>query len=115
MDDLDVMKSFTSKMIGSKGLLVFLKHVFLIILLNTVCVFLLLLCPCCIGKLAINAMALQDKVLALHFDGLLTTMFGYCLIATFLFVVHAVSSFIGLGSYKQFIWHCYTVIKVRYI
>jgi len=105
------IKLLLAKLFGTKGTLVFLNHVILVIFLNTLAVFLLLFCPYHIGKLAITAMALQDKVLVLHFDKFLTILFGYCLIVECLFVVHAMANFIGLGSFKHYIWHCYTVLK----
>lgn len=65
------------------------------------------------GNLAINAMSLQDKVAASHFEGLVTTLCGYCLIGMCLLILHTFATIIGFRRSKRIIGLSYIVVKVR--
>lgn len=83
-----------------------------VIFFNVLAILVFVFCPYHIGKLAIAAMYLQDKVIVLYFEKPLIILFGYFLVAIFFFILHTIANFIGLGSFKQFFGRCYIFVKV---
>lgn len=49
-------------------------------------------CPYHIGQFTIGALQLQEKVKVQHFEGLLVTLCGYCVVGIVLVVLHAIAS-----------------------
>lgn len=98
---------------GLDGSLVFLEHVFWVVSMNALFILVFAFCPYQMGNLAITAMALQDKVAASHFEGLVTTLCGYCLIGMCLLIMHTFATIIGFRRSKRIIGLSYIVVKVR--
>jgi len=100
------------RLLGLDGSLVFLEHVFWVVSMNALFILVFAFCPYQMGNLAITAMALQDKVAASHFEGLVTTLCGYCLIGICLLIMHTVATIIGFRRSKRIIGLSYIVVKV---
>lgn len=70
--------------------------------------------PYQMGNLAINySISLQDKLAASHFEGLVTTLCGYCFIGTVLLIVNTFATFVGLSRFVLNIQLSLIVFKVR--
>lgn len=65
------------------------------------------------GNLAISSLSLQDKVAASHFEGLVTTLCGYCLIGMCLLIMHTIATVIGFRRSKRILGLSYIVVKVN--
>lgn len=102
------------RLLGLDGSLVFLEHVFWVVSMNALFILVFAFCPYQMGNLAITAMALQDKVAASHFEGLVTTLCGYCLIGMCLLIMHTFTTIIGFRRSKRIIGLSYIVVKVRF-
>jgi len=100
------------RLLGLDGSLVFLEHVFWVVSMNALFILVFAFCPYQMGNLAITAMALQDKVAASHFEGLVTTLCGYCLIGMCLLIMHTFATIIGFRRSKRIIGLSYIVVKV---
>jgi len=83
--------------------------------MNALFILVFAFCPYQMGNLAINAMSLQDKVAASHFEGLVTTLCGYCLIGMCLLIMHTFATIIGFRRSKRIIGLSYIVVKVRIV
>lgn len=101
------------RLLGLDGSLVFLEHVFWVVSMNALFILVFAFCPYQMGNLAITSMALQDKVAASHFEGLVTTLCGYCLIGMCLLIMHTFATIIGFRRSKRIIGLSYIVVKVR--
>lgn len=100
------------RLLGLDGSLLFLEHVFWVISLNTLFILVFAFCPYHLGHYMIYGLKLQESVEKSHFEGLITTLVGYVLLAKiliFLYVSMALSSFYRA---RKVIGLCYIVIKV---
>ncbi|RLV98335.1 hypothetical protein DV515_00010868, partial [Chloebia gouldiae] len=77
------------RMLGLDGSLVFLEHVFWVVSLNTLFILVFAFCPYHIGHFSIVGLGFEEYVQASHFEGLITTIVGYVLLAVTLIVCHA--------------------------
>ncbi|XP_070576243.1 E3 ubiquitin-protein ligase MARCHF6-like [Ptychodera flava] len=100
------------RMLGLDGSLVFLEHVFWVVSLNTLFILVFAFCPYHIGRFAIVVMALEDYLHLTQFEGLLTAMCGYVMLALTLVIFHLVSSMSKFKRCKRILGLCYVVIKV---
>uniref|UniRef100_A0A8C9WMR6 RING-type E3 ubiquitin transferase n=1 Tax=Scleropages formosus TaxID=113540 RepID=A0A8C9WMR6_SCLFO len=76
------------RMLGLDGSLVFLEHVFWVVSLNTLFILVFAFCPYHIGHFSVVGLGFENYVKASHFDGLITTIVGYVLLAVTLIVCH---------------------------
>uniref|UniRef100_A0AAR2M3I8 E3 ubiquitin-protein ligase MARCHF6 n=1 Tax=Pygocentrus nattereri TaxID=42514 RepID=A0AAR2M3I8_PYGNA len=76
------------RMLGLDGSLVFLEHVFWVVSLNTLFILVFAFCPYHIGHFSVVGSGFEDYVRASHFEGLITTIVGYVLLAVTLIVCH---------------------------
>ena len=100
------------RLLGLDGSLLFLEHVFWVISLNTLFIIVFAFCPYHIGHFAISNMGLKEYAAASHFEGLLTTLCGYCVIAVCLVILHTLAALFGLRTSQRILGLCYVVVKV---
>jgi E3 ubiquitin-protein ligase MARCH6 len=101
------------RLLGLDGSMVFLEHVFWVVSLNTLFIFIFAFCPYSIGNFAVSFLGIirPGKPL-LHFHGLLTTLMGYCIIGITLVELHAVARLLKLRRPRRILGLCYIVVKV---
>lgn len=101
------------RLLGFDGSMVFLEHVFWVISLNTIFIFTFAFLPHCIGNCVISYLGFlrPDKPL-LHFHGLLTTLFGYCIIGVTLIMLHSLARLLQMRKIRWLLGLCYIVVKV---
>uniref|UniRef100_A0A3B5Q854 E3 ubiquitin-protein ligase MARCHF6 n=1 Tax=Xiphophorus maculatus TaxID=8083 RepID=A0A3B5Q854_XIPMA len=100
------------RMLGLDGSLVFLEHVFWVVSLNTLFILVFAFCPYHIGHFSVVGLGFEDYVKASHFDGLITTVVGYILLAAALVVCHALASLFKFQRPRRLLGVCYIVVKV---
>lgn len=101
------------RLLGLDGSMAFLEHVFWVISLNTIFIFIFAFCPFSIGNLAISFLGLiRPGKPMLHFHGLLTTLVGYCIIGITLVELHALARCLRLRKPRRILGLCYIVVKV---
>jgi len=101
------------RLLGLDGSLVFLEHVFWVVSLNTLFILVFAFCPYHIGHFAVVGFSLREHAAASHFEGLVTTLCGYCIIGLCLVLLHGLASFLGLRRSRRILGLCYVVVKVR--
>jgi len=82
--------------------------------LNTLFVLIFAFFPYHIGHYIVMGVTIGPYVTASHFDGLVTTLVGYCAIGVILVLLHAVSKLLQLRKICRGLGLCYVVVKVRY-
>ncbi|KAM3840305.1 E3 ubiquitin-protein ligase MARCHF6 isoform 2-T2 [Vipera latastei] len=97
------------RMLGLDGSLVFLEHVFWVVSLNTLFILVFAFCPYHIGHFSIVGLGFEEYVQASHFEGLITTIVGYMLLAVSLIGVAALVKF---QRSRRLLGVCYIVVKV---
>ncbi|XP_077982341.1 E3 ubiquitin-protein ligase MARCHF6-like [Glandiceps talaboti] len=100
------------RMLGLDGSLVFLEHVFWVVSLNTLFILVFAFCPYHIGRFSTVIFGLEDYLQLTQFDGLLTAMCGYVMLAVSLVMLHFLSSMSKFKKCKRILGLCYIVIKV---
>ncbi|XP_071816977.1 E3 ubiquitin-protein ligase MARCHF6-like [Apostichopus japonicus] len=100
------------RMLGLDGSLVFLEHVFWVMSLNALFIFLFAFCPYHVGKFGTVALGLQDAFQESHFHGLLTTMLGYTALAVTLLVFHYIFKFFSCLQASRILGMSFIVLKV---
>ncbi|KAM3850522.1 E3 ubiquitin-protein ligase MARCHF6-like [Diretmus argenteus] len=100
------------RMLGLDGSLVFLEHVFWVVSLNTLFILVFAFCPYHIGHFSVVGLGFEDFIRASHFDGLITTVLGYILLAGALIVCHAFASLVRFQRSRRLLGVCYIVVKV---
>ncbi|XP_062925886.1 E3 ubiquitin-protein ligase MARCH6 isoform X5 [Mobula hypostoma] len=93
------------RMLGLDGSLVFLEHVFWVVSLNTLFILVFAFCPYHIGHFSVVGLGFEEYVQASHFEGLITTIVGYVLLAMTLIICHFQRS-------RRLLGVCYIVVKV---
>uniref|UniRef100_A0A8C7G9L3 E3 ubiquitin-protein ligase MARCHF6 n=1 Tax=Oncorhynchus kisutch TaxID=8019 RepID=A0A8C7G9L3_ONCKI len=76
------------RMLGLDGSLVFLEHVFWVVSLNTLFILVFAFCPYHIGHFSVMGLGFEEYVQASQFEGLITTIVGYILLAMTLILCH---------------------------
>uniref|UniRef100_A0A8C6NLW5 E3 ubiquitin-protein ligase MARCHF6 n=1 Tax=Nothobranchius furzeri TaxID=105023 RepID=A0A8C6NLW5_NOTFU len=69
-------------------------------------------CPYHIGHFSVVGLGIEDFVKASHFDGLVTTVLGYILLAGALVVCHTFASLVKFQRSRRLLGVCYIVVKV---
>jgi len=100
------------RLLGLDGSLVFLEHVFWVISINTLFILIFAFCPYHIGHFATVGLQLEKAMASSQFEGLLTTLGGYVIIAAFLVLLYYVFSALQLHRIKRVFGFCYVVVKV---
>uniref|UniRef100_A0A0B8RPL8 E3 ubiquitin-protein ligase MARCHF6 n=1 Tax=Philothamnus irregularis TaxID=1899461 RepID=A0A0B8RPL8_9SAUR len=100
------------RMLGLDGSLVFLEHVFWVVSLNTLFILVFAFCPYHIGHFSIVGLGFEEYVQASHFEGLITTIVGYVLLAVSLIVSHGVAAVVKFQRSRRLLGVCYIVVKV---
>ncbi|XP_078720049.1 E3 ubiquitin-protein ligase MARCHF6-like [Lampetra fluviatilis] len=100
------------RMLGLDGSLVFLEHVFWVVSLNTLFILVFAFCPYHVGHFSVVAMGVKEHVAASHFEGLITTIVGYVLLALALVLFHALASLVRFQRSKRILGLGYVVVKV---
>uniref|UniRef100_A0A8C5SWA8 RING-type E3 ubiquitin transferase n=1 Tax=Laticauda laticaudata TaxID=8630 RepID=A0A8C5SWA8_LATLA len=100
------------RMLGLDGSLVFLEHVFWVVSLNTLFILVFAFCPYHIGHFSIVGLGFEEYVQASHFEGLITTIVGYVLLAISLIVSHGVAALVKFQRSRRLLGVCYIVVKV---
>ncbi|XP_053324015.1 E3 ubiquitin-protein ligase MARCHF6 isoform X8 [Spea bombifrons] len=100
------------RMLGLDGSLVFLEHVFWVVSLNTLFILVFAFCPYHIGHFSVVGLGFEDYVRASHFEGLITTIVGYVLLAVTLIVCHGLAAFVKFQRSRRLLGICYIVVKV---
>lgn len=103
------------RLLGLDGSLLFLEHVFWVISLNTLFILVFAFCPYHLGHYMVYGLRIQDVVEKSHFEGLLTTLIGYVLLAVMLIFLYALMAFSTFYRARKVIGLCYIVIKVSAI
>ncbi|GFO07122.1 E3 ubiquitin-protein ligase march6 [Plakobranchus ocellatus] len=101
------------RLLGLDGSLVFLEHVFWVVSLNTLFILVFAFCPYHVGHFALVGAKMDIMVTASHFEGLLTTLAGYLVIAVFLLLIYSLCSLTGLRKGQRIFGLCYVVVKVK--
>lgn len=100
------------RLLGLDGSLLFLEHVFWVISLNTLFILVFAFCPYHLGHYMIYGMKLQEYVDKTHFEGLITTLVGYMLLALMLIAIYISMAISSFHRARKVIGLCYIVIKV---
>lgn len=100
------------RLLGLDGSLLFLEHVFWVISLNTLFILVFAFCPYHLGHYLIYAFNIQTMVVKSHFEGLITTLIGYVLLAIMLVLLYATMFWTSFHRARKIIGLCYIVIKV---
>ncbi|XP_060080284.1 E3 ubiquitin-protein ligase MARCHF6-like [Ylistrum balloti] len=100
------------RLLGLDGSLVFLEHVFWVVSLNTLFILVFAFCPYHIGHFTLVGLHLDDFALSTHFEGLMTTMIGYVVIAVSLVILYMMCAIAKLKKFRRVLGLCYVVVKV---
>uniref|UniRef100_A0A672QIE4 RING-type E3 ubiquitin transferase n=1 Tax=Sinocyclocheilus grahami TaxID=75366 RepID=A0A672QIE4_SINGR len=100
------------RMLGLDGSLVFLEHVFWVVSLNTLFILVFAFCPYHIGHFSVVGLGFEEYVRASHFEGLVTTVVGYVLLAITLIVCHGLAALVRFQRSRRLLGVCYIVVKV---
>lgn len=100
------------RLLGLDGSLLFLEHVFWVISLNTLFILVFAFCPYHLGHYMVYGLKIQDMIEKSHFEGLVTTLIGYVLLAVMLIFLYAFMAFSTFYRARKVVGLCYIVIKV---
>ncbi|XP_062925887.1 E3 ubiquitin-protein ligase MARCH6 isoform X6 [Mobula hypostoma] len=127
------------RMLGLDGSLVFLEHVFWVVSLNTLFILVFAFCPYHIGHFSVVGLGFEEYMLeiqathikvagersrpgmkvglhspvqASHFEGLITTIVGYVLLAMTLIICHGLAALVKFQRSRRLLGVCYIVVKV---
>ncbi|XP_076448811.1 E3 ubiquitin-protein ligase MARCHF6-like isoform X2 [Babylonia areolata] len=101
------------RLLGLDGSLVFLEHVFWVVSLNTLFILVFAFSPYHIGHFTLVGLKVDDVVGASHFEGLLTTLAGYLVIAVSFMTIYLLCSLARLRKFRRVVGLCYVVVKVK--
>lgn len=101
------------RLLGLDGSLVFLEHVFWVVSLNTLFILVFAFCPYHIGHFTMLGLKIGELVAASHFEGLMTTLIGYIVIAFSIVLLYALCSVVRLRRFRRVLGLCYVVVKVK--
>ncbi|CAB1349948.1 unnamed protein product [Coregonus sp. 'balchen'] len=94
------------------GSLVFLEHVFWVVSLNTLFILVFAFCPYHIGHFSVMGLGFEEYVQASQFEGLITTIVGYILLAMTLILCHGFAALVRFQRSRRLLGVCYIVVKV---
>ncbi|PVD21136.1 hypothetical protein C0Q70_19302 [Pomacea canaliculata] len=101
------------RLLGLDGSLVFLEHVFWVVSLNTLFILVFAFSPYHIGHFTVVGLKIDELIAASHFEGLLTTLVGYLVIAVSFMTLYLLCSFARLKKFRRVVGLCYVVVKVK--
>jgi E3 ubiquitin-protein ligase MARCH6 len=94
------------RLLGLDGSLMFLEHVFWVISLNTLFILIFAYSPYHMGLMTLSLVNMRETASASHFEGLLTTLVGYCTVGLFFVFFHRVAGVLGLYKAKRVLGLC---------
>lgn len=100
------------RILGLDGSLVFLEHVFWVISLNAIFIFVFAFCPYHMGQFTLIKMDMTSLATASQFEGLVTTLCGYLVIGFCLVLLHFMTSLLRFKKTERILGLCYVVVKV---
>lgn len=100
------------RLLGLDGSLMFLEHVFWVISLNTLFILIFAYSPYHMGLMTLSLINMRETASNSHFEGLLTTLVGYCTVGIFFVFFHRVAGVLGFHKAKRVLGLCYVVVKV---
>lgn len=100
------------RLLGLDGSLMFLEHVFWVISLNTLFILIFAYSPYHMGLLSLSLLNMKEAASESHFEGLLTTLVGYCTVGIHFVVLHRIAAFLGFNKAQRILGLCYVVVKV---
>ena len=100
------------RLLGLDGSLMFLEHVVWVISLNTLFILIFAYSPYHMGLMTLSLVNMRETASASHFEGLLTTLVGYCTVGLFFVFFHRVAGVLGFYKAKRVLGLCYVVVKV---
>ncbi|KAG5885923.1 hypothetical protein JTB14_010952 [Gonioctena quinquepunctata] len=100
------------RLLGLDGSLMFLEHVFWVISLNTLFILVFAYAPYHMGLMTLSVMKIKDAATTSHFEGLLTTLIGYCAVGIWFVILHRLAAWTGFDKAKRILGLCYVVVKV---
>ncbi|KAJ8303370.1 hypothetical protein KUTeg_019766 [Tegillarca granosa] len=100
------------RLLGLDGSLVFLEHVFWVVSLNTLFILVFAFCPFHIGNFTMSGLKIEAFITSTHFEGLVTTMIGYIVIAFSLIILYTICAIARLKKFRRVLGLCYVVVKV---
>ncbi|XP_068195971.1 E3 ubiquitin-protein ligase MARCHF6-like [Antennarius striatus] len=100
------------RMLGLDGSIAFLEHVFWLVSLNALFVLVFAFCPYHIGRFCAVGLGFEDYVKASHFEGVVTTILGYILLAGVLMFCHILASLLNFQRPRLILGVFYLAIKV---
>ncbi|XP_046402994.1 E3 ubiquitin-protein ligase MARCHF6 isoform X2 [Ischnura elegans] len=100
------------RLLGLDGSLLFLEHVFWVVSLNSLFVLVFAFCPYHVGHFAVVALRATSLAAASRFEGLVTTLVGYCALGIALALLHALASALKLARARHLLALCCLVVKV---
>nr|CAH7717769.1 unnamed protein product [Callosobruchus chinensis] len=100
------------RLLGLDGSLMFLEHVFWIISLNTLFILIFAYSPYHMGVMTLSLLNMNETASASHFEGLLTTLVGYCTVGFWFVLLHRIAALLGLNRAQRVLGLCYVVVKV---
>ncbi|XP_074036205.1 E3 ubiquitin-protein ligase MARCHF6 isoform X2 [Leptinotarsa decemlineata] len=100
------------RLLGLDGSLMFLEHVFWVISLNTLFILVFAYSPYHMGHMTLLFLNIRDSARPSHFEGLLTTLIGYCTVGIGFVILHRLAAWTGFDRAKRILGLCYVVVKV---
>uniref|UniRef100_A0A8C5XDC3 E3 ubiquitin-protein ligase MARCHF6 n=1 Tax=Microcebus murinus TaxID=30608 RepID=A0A8C5XDC3_MICMU len=88
------------------------EHVFWVVSLNTLFILIFAFCPYHIGHFSLVGLGFEEHVQASHFEGLITTIVGYILLAITLIICHGLATLVKFHRSRRLLGVCYIVVKV---
>uniref|UniRef100_A0AAZ3Q6I8 E3 ubiquitin-protein ligase MARCHF6 n=1 Tax=Oncorhynchus tshawytscha TaxID=74940 RepID=A0AAZ3Q6I8_ONCTS len=89
-----------------------LEHVFWVVSLNTLFILVFAFCPYHIGHFSVMGLGFEEYVQASQFEGLITTIVGYILLAMTLILCHGFAALVRFQRSRRLLGVCYIVVKV---
>nr|XP_026696398.1 E3 ubiquitin-protein ligase MARCH6 [Ciona intestinalis] len=100
------------RFLGLDGSLLFLEHVFWVVALNTLFILVFAFCPYHLGHFILLSVDLNTYVVATRFEGVLTTLCGYVIVAAGFLLAHAALQITKLQWPGRVFGFCYIILKV---
>ena len=110
--DRDAEDPTWERILGLDGSFLFIEHVFWVIALNTLFILVFAFCPYHLGHFFLFFIDLHSYVIATKFEGVLTALCGYILVACAFLICHVVLK-VGKWYWSGRIFGlCYIILKV---
>uniref|UniRef100_A0A5S6Q8C8 RING-type E3 ubiquitin transferase n=1 Tax=Trichuris muris TaxID=70415 RepID=A0A5S6Q8C8_TRIMR len=100
------------RLFGLDGSLIFLEHVFWVISLNALFILVFAFSPYYVGHVVASSLNVVSYMKLAYFDNLMTTLFGYCIIAAVFSLAHSVCRTLRISRAYRSIGLIYLILKV---